>query len=269
MEFYLLALSRGATKLFLANQDGMEAIDTTGIVPEDMDAALLLDEPNANLQRVGGPEGSGKGVYFGHGAGKDAENKHLKAYFDAVDRGIQTLLKNDTRPLLIAGVEELIPIYQKANGYNYLVEGCYVGGNVEDEGINELHAKAKFIIKDRFKSKQGADRENFDLNFARGEASDAIERIVPAAVNGRVEVLWVTKGGSQRGTYNAKNNGIQIDEDAESDLFDLAITSTYQAGGRVYAVSADEMPADGARICATFRYGTGAVVTNLQEAAMS
>lgn len=267
MEFYLLAISRGAINLYLASQDEMEEIDISGVVPEDMDSALLLDDPDANLQRAGGPEGSGKGVYFGHGAGKDVENGHLKAYFDVVDRGVQTLLKNDTRPLLLAGVEELIPIYREANGYNYLIESCYVGGNVEEDGLNELHAKAKAVIGDRFEGQQREDRENFDLNFARGEAAEELQRIVPAAVNGRVEILWVAEGANQRGVYTQKNNGVQLDENATQDLFDMAITQTYTSGGRVYVVPAEDMPRAGTHICATFRYGTGAPVTNLKEAA--
>lgn len=269
MEFYLLALSRGAVKLFFATQDEMEEIDITGIIPKDMDDALLLDDPNANLQRAGGPEGSGKGVYFGHGAGKDAESGHLKAYFDVVDRGVQTLLKNDTRPLLLAGVEALIPVYKEANGYNYLIESCYVGGNVEEDGINELHAKAKAIIGERFEEHRTEDHNNFGLNFARGEAAEELGRIVPAAVNGRVEVLWVVEGASQRGHYTQENNGVELDDNANTDLFDLAITSTHEAGGRVYVVPAEKMPRDGAKICATFRYSTGAPVTNLKEAALA
>jgi len=267
MEFYLLALSRGAIKLFLADQDSMQQIDITGIVPKDMESALLLDDPNANLQRAGGPEGSGKGVFFGHGAGKDTENGHLKEYFDRVDIGIQTLLKNDTRPLLLAGVEELIPIYKSANGYNYLIENCYVGGNVEETGTNELHAQAKAVIGDRFKGQQREDQANFDLNFARGEAAEALERIVPAAVNGRVEVLWVVEGATQRGEYTPDNNGVRLDDKVDTDLFDLAITKVHQSGGRVYVVPTEEMPRDSAHICATFRYGTNAPVTNLKDTA--
>ncbi len=269
MEFYLLALSRGSIKLYLADQDRMEEIDITGIIPEDMDAALLLDDPNATIQRAGGPEGSGKGVFFGHGAGKDDENGHLKAYFDVVDRGVQTLLKNDTRPLLLAGVEELIPIYKSANSYNYLIESCYVGGNVENDDIKELHTKAKHIIGERFNAEAEDDRNNFDLNFARGEAADELKRIVPAAVNGRVEVLWVAEGASQSGRYIPENNGVEIDENADQDLFELAISKTYEAGGRVHVVPQDELPREDTRICATYRYNTGAPVTNLQEMAMS
>ena len=185
--FHILALSRGAAKLYTATQFSISEVDTTGLVPVNMEAALLQDTPDGNLGRAGGAEGgrgSSNQVYFGRGGQTGDEVEDLKAYFDRVDAGVSDYLCDDRAPLLLGGVDELIPIYQKANTYNHLYTAGHVSGNLEETGMGMLHEKAWGVISTHFKEQAARDLELYGDNLARGEAGEDLKTIVPAAVNG-------------------------------------------------------------------------------------
>ena len=263
-EFYLLTLSRGATKLFLLDRNDIRAIDTTGIVPENMEKALLLDDPNAQLQRSGGAATGRTGVYFGHGAGKDTENGHLKEYMDIIDGGVRTLLKNDRRPLLLAGVEELIPIYRQANDYHHLIEDKYVRGNVDEKPAAELHRMAWEAIGDLFDQQRDRDYELYSINSSLGETSDDLAALVPAAINGRVAVLWVNAESRTYGHYDPQTNGITVtDAKTDTELHNRAAVAARRNGARVYVVPPNDLPTGDSSICGILRYSVDAKTTNL------
>ena len=199
--------------------------------------------------------------------GKDSENGHLKAYFDEVDQGIATILKNEKRPLLLGGVTELIPIYVEANQYNHLIEDVYVKGNSDDTPTNELFEQASELVADYFNGQEARDRELFGLNIAKDEAGANLMTIAPAAVNGRVAVLWVAEGASQYGTYDTATNGVTYTDENEPgavDLYNMAIARAVQAGARVYVVPQMQLPRPTATICAIYRYGVPTDITNLE-----
>lgn len=253
--FYLLTLSRGGTKLFISRDGQLDAIDTTGLVPEDMEAALLLDDPDAQLQRAGRSDRIG--TFFGHGAGKDTEQGHLKAYFDIVDQGIATILKNETRPLLLAGVTELIPIYREANQYNHLIEDKYVSGNVDEMATTELYEKAQTALGDYFIEQKQRDLELFGLNRSKGEAGAEIEVIIPAAINGQLAVLWVAEGVTAYGKYKEESNTISLStvkSDTDVELHNLALKKAKATGARIYLMPQENLPEPHSTICAIYRY---------------
>ena len=265
-EFYLLTLSRGMHRLFLVDRDRARQIDTIGLVPEDMHEALLLDAPNAQLQRAGGAPAGRGGVYFGHGAGKDKGTERLKEYMDVIDTGIQTLLKNDTRPLLLAGVDELIPIYRAANGYRELLDKIHVSGNVDNCTPAELHERAWLAVGDRFDKQRDRDYEIYGVNSALGETSDDIRTLVPAALNGRVSVLWVKADTKIYGKYLPETNGIEITSPEKgTELFDLAAVAARQNGTRVYVVPPNDLPSGDSDICGILRYDVQNRTTNLSQ----
>lgn len=268
--FHILALSRGAVKFYSADQYQITEIDVSGLVPENMAAALLKDDTTNDLTRAGGPEGqrgSNNGVLFGRGADLDQENEELKVYFDRVDRGITDYLCDDRAPLVLAGVDELIPIYQAANGYEHLFPDGHVSGNVEEDSMAILHEKAWTVLADHFSQQYDRDKELFESNLAADEASFSEVTIIPAAVNGRVAVLWLDKQGYVYGHYDQSTNGTKIltDEDQNAtELYNLAAISAYRSGARVYNVSRTEMPRSVAGLCAIYRYKVDAPTTNLE-----
>ncbi|NJB84851.1 hypothetical protein GGR26_000596 [Lewinella marina] len=267
--FHFLALSKGAIKLYTATEFSISEVDLSGLVPVNMDAALMQDTTNNHLSRSGGPEGgrgSNNQVYFGRGGDPSNDVEDVKTYLDRVDKGISDYLCDDNAPLVLGGVEELIPIYQEANTYAHLYTDGYAAGNLEEENPGLIHEKAWAVIADHFDAQRERDRKLFGDNRAAGEASTSIEEIVPAAVNGRVAALWMDRNAYAYGEYTAENNGVNIMHDEHknaTELYNLAAVRAFQSGARVYNVDRDELPDDTEPLNAIFRYAVDADTTDL------
>ncbi len=266
--FHVLALSRGSAKLYTATQFTISEVDTSGIVPVNMEAALLQDTTDGNLGRAGGAEG-GRGnsnqVYFGRGGQTGDEVEDLKAYFDRVDAGVSDYLCDDRAPLLLGGVDELIPIYQRANTYGHLYTAGHVSGNLEETGMAMLHEKAWAAISTYFDEQAARDLKLYGDNLAEKEAGDDLKTIVPAAVNGRIAALWLDRTRYAYGEFRAQTNDIKVmtDEDKNAtELFNLAAVRAFESGARVYNVDREGLPAASSGMCAIYRYSVNSDSTN-------
>jgi hypothetical protein len=268
-KFHILALSRGAVKMYTATEYSIAEVDLSGLVPQNMDAALMQETPNANLGRAGGAEGqrgSDNQVYFGRGGQTGDEVPDLKAYFDRVDAGVSDYLCDDKAPLLLGGVGELIPIYEEANSYTHLYTNGHVAGNLEEVSPRMLHEKAWEVIGGHFREQALRDYKLYGDNLAAGEAGADLQTVIPAAVNGRIAALWLDREAHAYGSYDAENNGVTImtDEDKNArELFNLAAVRAHQSGARVYNVEKGKLPADASGMCAIYRYTVDSDLTNL------
>lgn len=255
--FYLLALSQGAVKLYEAGRTYITPIEVGDLIPQNMQEALLLDDPQAQIQHHSGNGGSNQAIFHGHGKGHDDKNAELKDYFDQVDRGLREYFCDDDAPLLLAGVDYLIPIYRNANKYNYLLEDIHVSGNVEHDNPALLHEKAWAKVAPFFDQQRKRDLQLFEDNLAQNEASFSIHDVVPAAINGRVTALFVNKDQQVYGTYDESTNTISLNEDSRQegeDLLNRAAVTTYLTGGRVYNLARTDLPRPTSDIAAIYRY---------------
>jgi hypothetical protein len=110
--FYLLVISKKQCKLFKADVFGIEHVRVEGL-PKGL-AEELGDTDVATTFRAGGRGGNGGANFHGIGGGNNNDDKaYIANYLEAVDDVIwKQVLHNETAPLLLAGVEYLIPIYK-------------------------------------------------------------------------------------------------------------------------------------------------------------
>ncbi len=150
---------------------------------------------------TGGMSGSGSVTFHGQGGGSDeSAKKELLRYFRLVADGLTEFLQEDRAPLVLAGVEYLLPIYKEANTYPNLID-TVIKGNPDLLSADELHKSAWEIIRPLF---QAAQEEAFaHYQQLAGQAServaDTLEKIVPAAYHGQVETLFVAAGDAAMG----------------------------------------------------------------------
>lgn len=265
--FYFLALSKGAVKLFAATRYSITPIDLAGLVPVNMDAALLQDDPQSNLSRAGGAEGqrgSNSPVYFSRGGDPSNDVEDVKTYLDRVDKGIADYLCDEKVPLVLGGVEKLTATYREANTYHHLFEKAFVHGNLENDPPGMLHEKAWAVISPYFRTQDERDLKLYGDNLAAGEAGSELVAIVPAAINGRIAALWLDRNSYAYGRYEKETNDVEIMTDENknaTELYNLAAVSAFATGARVYNVTADQLPAGSAGACAIYRYAVDTAVT--------
>ena len=257
-KFFVLALSQNEVRLFEGSRFGLSAIDDLEGVPKSLADALKYDEQVKNVQfrtgiGVGGARGERAAMFHGHAA-DDAKDKILR-YFRQIDQGLQDFLREEPAPLVLAGVEYLLPIYKEANTYPHLL-GEGITGNPEGVSPDELHRQAWALVEPHFRQEQEKAAARYRQLAGTGRTANDLGEIVPAAYHGRVECLFVAVDRQQWGDYDPGADQVSIHPEPQPgdfDVLDLAATQTLLQGGTVYAVEPAEVP-DTALLAATFRY---------------
>jgi hypothetical protein len=174
-----------------------------------------------------------------------------------VTQGLNELLDEKNIPMVLAGVNYLLPIYREASSYQNLLEEAVIG-NPDRAQPTELHAKAWEIVRPLFEESQKKAFEKFEqLSGQKSDlAVDDIRTAVQAATFGQVETIFVPLGQQKWGHYDADNNKVIANAEpgpGNEDLFDLAATQTILNSGQVFAVPAEQMPGGG-EVAAILRY---------------
>ncbi len=260
--FYVLALSHNAVRLLACTHDSASELKLPEQVPPSLAEFLGGEERENNLQSHSsasfgtvGKGGRHPAIFHGQGVGTDDEKDDLLRYFQQIDWGLHERLRDETAPLVLAGVEYLFPLYQQANSYPHLLEHG-ITGNPDKLKAETLRAEAWAIVEPVLLQAQKVATLHYRDRAGTGHTSNTSSEIVPAAYYGRVASLFVARDQEQWGTFDPATGTLQIHEQAQprdEDLLDLAVTQTLLHGGSVYAVEQSGMP-DEAPLAAVFRY---------------
>jgi hypothetical protein len=262
--FYILALSHNAVRLLACTHDSVSELKLPELVLGSLAEFLRGEERENNLQSHSsasfgtmGKDGRHPAIFHGQGVGTDEAKNDLLRYFQHIDRGLHELLKDETAPLVLAGVEYLFPIYGEANSYPHLLE-LGIAGNPDKLKAETLLRKAWAVVEPYvLRERQEATAQYRELASTERTSRNTSE-IVPAAYYGRVASLFVVRDQEQWGTFDPATNTLQIHEQAQpgdEDLLDLASTQTLLHGGVVYAAEQTGIP-DDAPLSAVFRYAS-------------
>lgn len=256
--FYLLALSQKDVRFFEGTHYTIKEVEVENL-PKSLDEALNYDETAKDGQsRTGTGPSSQPGAFHGQGSpDRDKHQEDILQFFHRVDGALHEKLREQTAPLVLAGVEYLMPLYRSANSYQHLMEEG-ITGNVKIESGKELHDQAWPIVEAQYQKSQQEVVERFNELFGSntGIASNDINQIVPAAYYQRVDSLIVAVGQQQWGLFEHTSQTLYLHEEEETgdeDLLDFAAAHTLLNGGTVYAVPPEQVPFS-SPVAAIFRY---------------
>ena len=259
--FYVLALSQKEIRLLHGSRFSITQVDLEN-VPTSLRQALWFDDPEKQLQYHSGtsaPGGTGKraSIFHGHGANEADEKDEILRYFQRVDKGLGALLGNEQDPLVLAGVDYLLPIYQQASDYPYLVDS-FIEGNPDELSPEELHQRAWGILEPIFQQERNQTLEKYiELHQAGSDLASSDESFIVAAAHyGVVETLFVALGVQRWGNFDPQNRDVKWHvefQPGDQDLLDLAAVQTLKNGGTVYALEPENMP-ENTLLAAIFRY---------------
>lgn len=257
--FFVLALSQKIVRLLHGDRYRVWEVDLED-VPKSLADALGTDLTEPQVQVHTGssaPQGQRSPVFHGQGAGEEDQKGEIRKFFNLLDKGIRDYLGSRKSPLVLAGVDYLLPLYREVSDYPHtLAEG--VTGNPNELGADELHRRAWELVVPGLRRERGEAAERFGDLLGTGRASGQLQEVVPAAVDGRVETLFVPSGVRRWGRFDRDTRNVDYHEEQgpeSEDLLDLAAVHAYLNGGTVYAVAPDEVPGDGnGEVAAVFRY---------------
>jgi hypothetical protein len=255
--FYVLTLSQNEVRFFQGTAHSIVPIELNqkpawppeGQGFEDMETDL----PNQTDNQVG-TNWAGSN-FHDQAMTETARKKRIQRFFGQIAGRLQFLLRNERVPLVLAGSEYLLPIYQEVNAFSYLLAEAIVD-NPENLSPTELQRRAWQIIKPYFHQGQAeALAQYYQLAQTRRATTD-VGAIVAAAHYGRIETLIYARGQPCWGAFNPMNNLLQLHTEpmsGDQDLVDLTVIQTLLNGGQVYAVEPEKIPGN-MPLAAVFRY---------------
>ena len=241
-QFYLLALSQNKIQLFLGDSSTIKELDLPNSVPVSLAEALKYDDPEKQTQYHSG--GSGSPVYHGQGVGTTDNKDEIKRFFQQIDGGLQSAFDQENTPLVLAGVEYLLPIYHEANSYSHLIATGVIG-NPENVNPEDLQQQAWEVISNQSATEKQAAIENYDRLANTPETTHKLAEIVAAAINGQIDTLFMVDNVRQWGSFDRDRAVVEIHAEATKesvDLFNLAAVNTYTQGGKIYQIEPDKVP---------------------------
>ena len=255
VEFDVLAMSQHSVRLVAVTGSRAVEVEVSGL-PTSMPEALRWDDREAQVQSHSGTRvgrGQVTAMFHGQGSSSDARDVDLDRYLHLVDRAVSEHRSGSTRPLVLAGVDELVALYRKLTRCARVLDD-HVAGNPDHLRAAELADRARRFVPSVTAEAERAARES----FATGATAtvDTIEPAVIAAAAGQVASVFVPGDREYWGRYRPGHRLLEehpTQEAGDHDLADVAATETLRHGGLAFVVPAGDVPGVGTA-AATLRF---------------
>ncbi|WP_298369384.1 hypothetical protein [uncultured Lutibacter sp.] len=255
-QYYLLELSQDYVKLYEASKFGLTNLHIKSLAPDTLEKAIGFDFKQKMLQFRSGQDAFSAGSFHGHGEGKDDDKKEILAFLKIIDKAVNKAIKDKKAPLVIASTNNVFNSYQQINSYPNLYNiNCK--GDPEFKNKTKLHKASLKLIKPYFETSKKLQLSQFQELYHTPKVSYQLNEIIPAAISGKIETLFVDKSSDEFGLYNTENGKLLLGTKKEiknSSLANLAAVQTFLNKGNVYVIDPTEMPVKGRTLNAIFRY---------------
>ena len=148
-DYYLLTLSHKHVQLYEGDRHRLQPVQLKNF-SGDLVETLGIDEyPHSRETHTIAPAASGKGSEAFHQQYNvaDTDKKMLVEFFRRIDHRLHAFLLYHEKPLLLAGVKYLLPMYRKVNTYTGLMDRAIIG-NQDKTDVYSLGKKAWDTIGD-------------------------------------------------------------------------------------------------------------------------
>jgi len=256
--FYVLSVNRKQIKLYESTRYEIGEVDL-GDLPVSFKDVVGSDTEESHLQFHTGAPAAGGGrpaMFHGQGGGADDVKPELRKFFSVVGKGLKEVLRDREAPVVLAGVEYLLPIFREAAALTDVVEE-EIRVNAAELSADELRRRGWSIVQPRFAREHMVAASRFQQLSGTGRATGQLDVILPASIDGRIDTLFLRKGARAWGRYDHEQRRLELDDDhrdGNQDLLDLGAVHTMLQGGKVYVVEGEMMPVEEGDVAAVFRY---------------
>ena len=255
--FYLMLLERRNVKLYECTKHSFTEVIINDLIPEGKRDRVGYDYEEKNLQFRTSHAGSGQAMFHGQEAATGKRKNEIKKYFRAINDGLAPLLNEETMPMLMVSQDFLFDIYREVNSYSNLMEENLTV-DFSDTDIFEVHELAWEKMAPIFDQKRKDKIALFIDEQGSGKTAIGIDRIIQAAINGKVDTLFCENKTDIFGNYKQGSDAIIVSQSEENDktisLMNVAAIKTFLNGGEVYLLDKEDMPNPNSRVNALYRY---------------
>ena len=248
-QFFILALSLNQVRLLQGTRHSISEVDVAEI-PASLADTIMSTGPGKQLQfhTSTGPSGSGRraAIFHGHGPDDKQSRTNTLRFFRLVNSGLSTWLANEHVPLLLAGVDYVLPLYREVNSYAHLIDEV-ITGNPEKLRAEELWQRGWAIVQPLFQQARQQAVAHYQrlIGSHNYKAANDPLQIIHSAFYGRIETLFVALGQQLWGRFDPETGAVELQhgkERGDGDLLNFAVIQTMMNGGTVYAAKFEEMP---------------------------
>lgn len=262
--FYVLAIGLKNVNFYECTKHTITEIDVEDLTPSRLQEAVGYDWEQSMVQFRAQQEGvpspgaeTGRGHFHGHGDDRTDKKTEILQFFHRIDDGIMEIIGDENDPLVVASLDYMFPIYEEANKYPHLWDEN-VSGNPSDMDAVDLHREAFKLLEPYFEKERKEKEDLFQQFKATEKASVQLEDVVPAAIHGKVDTLFIKNREDAFGNFLEDKNTIKKSKEhtpgENRSLLNLAAAQTILHGGNVYLLDEEEMPDEHSIACAYFRY---------------
>ena len=254
-DYWVLALSQKRVRLLKGDRSSLAEVPAEHIPESLSDALQWEDFEKSSLQFHTGTSGTGgrRPAVF-HGTDEPDTKGELTRFFREIDRGLHEHLGSDHAPLVLAGVDYLIPLYHEVSTCPHLLADA-VTGSPDTLGDQVLHEQSWKIAAAVFGRDGERTLENVREAWASARVTTEPQYIREAAASGRIASLLISETAGWWSDDETGSGVVQYDDrpDADEDLLQTAALETLGNGGEVLLFPAERMPYE-ARAVALLRY---------------
>lgn len=255
--FYMLTLKMDDVKFYEGTRHSITEIVIDDLVPSRLEDRVGYDHEQKNLQFRSQQGNSGKGMFHGHGDDESELKNELLRYFRSIDKGLMSILHEDQNPpLVVACLDFHFPIYKEVNSYQNLFSE-HISGNPADKDVFLLHEQAWKLLKPYFNQTREEKVDLYSEYLGTGKASYDINNIIPAALQGKVDTLFLENKADVFGVFDPKTQTVDVQDSSQAtnvSLLNLASMEVLAKGGTVYLMEKENLPELTSEINALYRY---------------
>ena len=258
--FFVLAASQNNVRLLQGNKHSIWEIEVRDL-PNNLVEALQIDEHLRSTQfhttAPGGRRGitHGGGQHHGHSGDREDKNDDLVQFLRRLDDALCKFWRDESAPLVFAGVEYLHAMFRECNHYKNLADEPVIG-NPERWNLQQLHAAAWGIVASRFDAARRQAVEKYGALAASGRGSDDLAELSNWGRYGRIDTLLVQRHALRLGEIDPATGAITqgpADATDGEDLLDFLASLTLGNSGTVYLMDPRDMPT-ASPAAGTYRY---------------
>lgn len=258
--FLILTVSQRHIRLLEATRDSAEEVELRELPTSLLDVIEAPDPRSDTMTRSLAGGSSGPAVFYGHGAADDDfKTEETTKFFRQVAAGLHEYLADQHVPMVLIGLERATSIFREVCPYAHLTTDS-VRQNPDQLTLEELHRAAWPVVAEQFAASKRALGDRFEALHGTGQASTDPIQIDDAAVQGRIETLFIATEPWEWQSDEARTPTI-VDLEAvgpagSDGLFarlERTAVATMAGRGDIFTVSGPTVPG-GSQLAATFRY---------------
>jgi hypothetical protein len=251
--WYVLALDKNHVHLVRCGLRRASEVHVEGM-PESMDSFVSVEHGEKRLQFHTAGAAGRAGSIISHGTGdKGVDHKErLNRLALAVARSVEAHLMGSTEPVALAGTEEFQDSFRAVTKLHNLLDRGITRSPKLLEPL-DLKAESEAIIRDHADAPRLAALAHYAEMAGTGLTSHQLDEILPAAVQGKIDMLFTRSDAAAWGPFNG---GVTVRDEplvGDQELLNEASLITLQNSGSVYPFQKSEL-AISEPIAAIFRY---------------